>query len=297
MAKILIAQDVEKSYGNIKALRGASLEVSTREIVGLVGPNGTGKTTLIKISLGLLRRDSGTVLLNGRDPFLDYRAREGVSVVFERPMLPNSIRIADLLERAARIYGSSRASVREAIKLAGLEGHELKTFEELSAGLKQRAAIAHALVAEPNFIIADEPTSNLDPLERRRILELIAELNKDKGISFLISSHIIAEVVNVANRIVALAKGKTVASGSPSEILKKASLARVRAPDPEALASALADQGFLVEQEGFSVIIRLNDYSEYPQLLEALASIARSGLTILSVDLAGVSIEEMIKAG
>ncbi|MEM4929230.1 MAG: ATP-binding cassette domain-containing protein, partial [Acidilobaceae archaeon] len=85
MAKILIAQDVEKSYGNIKALRGASLEVSTREIVGLVGPNGTGKTTLIKISLGLLRRDSGTVLLNGRDPFLDYRAREGVSVVFERP--------------------------------------------------------------------------------------------------------------------------------------------------------------------------------------------------------------------
>ncbi|MEM4631966.1 MAG: ATP-binding cassette domain-containing protein, partial [Acidilobaceae archaeon] len=188
-------------------------------------------------------------------------------------------------------------SVREAIKLAGLEGHELKTFEELSAGLKQRAAIAHALVAEPNFIIADEPTSNLDPLERRRILELIAELNKDKGISFLISSHIIAEVVNVANRIVALAKGKTVASGSPSEILKKASLARVRAPDPEALASALADQGFLVEQEGFSVIVRLNDYSEYPQLLEALASIARSGLTILSVDLAGVSIEEMIKAG
>lgn len=170
-------------------------------------------------------------------------------MVFERPVLPRSIRLADLLEKVARIYGASRASVREAIRLAGLEGHEWKTFEELSVGLKQRAAIAHALVAEPDFIVADELTSNLDPLERRRILELVAELNKDKGISFLISSHIIAEVVSVASRVVALVGGKTLASGSPSEILKKALVTRIRASNPEALASALVNQGFPVERE------------------------------------------------
>ncbi|MEM1873124.1 MAG: ABC transporter ATP-binding protein [Acidilobaceae archaeon] len=297
MAGILVAEKVEKSYGLVKALRGADISVDKGEIVGLVGPNGAGKTTLIKVSLGLLRRDAGRVLLNGRDPLVDYEARRGVGVIFERPVLPESFRVSDFLERAARIHGASRSAVRDAVKLAGLEGHEWKSFRELSAGLKQRAAIAHALIAEPSFIVADEPTSNLDPVERRRILELIAELNKDRGISFLISSHIIAEIVSVVSKIVAISRGRTVASGTPSEILRKALLARVRAENPEGLESALRDEGFDVEKEGFTLIVRLSDYQEYPRLLERLAVAARLGAVILSVDVAGVSIEEVIKSG
>lgn len=291
---ILGVSNVTKRFGSVKALDGVSMDVLRGEIVGLLGPNGAGKTTLIKVSLGLMRGDSGSVLLNGLDPYVDPRARVGVSVIFERPSLPDSIRVKDLLYHVARMYGGSYDDVRRVIKLAGLGGHEFKTFSELSAGLKQRAAIAHALLLNPWFIVADEPTSNLDPVERLRVLELITTLNRDEGITFLVSSHVIPEVTRVSSRLVVMSKGRVLASGDPRELVFKNPVARIRSGNPEALALMLRDSGFKVKVEGYNIIVSLES-GGYEVLLEQLSKASRSGISILSLDFVGASLEELLR--
>ncbi|MDM7275001.1 MAG: ABC transporter ATP-binding protein [Thermoprotei archaeon] len=295
MALILEIKGVSKRFGGFKALDDVTLHVARGDIMGLLGPNGAGKSTLIKISLGLMRRDSGIVLLRGLDPFSDPDARKGVGVIFERPMLPESLTIEDFLRRAARIYGSSDSDVRGVLKQLGLESHAWKTFGELSAGLKQRAAIAHALLSNPEFIMADEPTSNLDPVERLKLLRLIEELNRDHGITFLVSSHIIHEVSRISSTLVVLNRGRVIARGSPQDLVMKAPIARVRSQNPEGLASILRGEGYDVAVEGLNVMIRLKSYSDNAALLETLSRASRAGVTVLGVDIIGAGLEELLR--
>ncbi|MFN4046666.1 MAG: ATP-binding cassette domain-containing protein, partial [Acidilobaceae archaeon] len=199
------------------------------------------------------------------------------------------------LKRAARIYGSSDSDVRGALKQLGLESHAWKTFGELSAGLKQRAAIAHALLSNPEFIIADEPTSNLDPVERLKLLRLIEELNRDHGITFLVSSHIIHEISRVSNTLVVLNRGRVIARGSPQELVLKAPIVRVRSQNPEGLASILRGEGYDVTVEGLNVMIRLRSYSDNAVLLETLSRASRAGMAVLSVDIVGAGLEELLR--
>jgi ABC-2 type transport system ATP-binding protein len=293
---LLRVSNVTKKFGLVRALNGVSLDVFEGEVVGLLGPNGAGKTTLIKVSLGLMRRDSGSVLLNGLDPYVDPEARVGVSVIFERPFLPDSLSVKDLLFHVARMYGGGFDDVRKVIKLAGLEGHEWKTFSALSAGLKQRAAIAHALLANPRFIVADEPTSNLDPVERLRVLELIARLNRDEGITFLVSSHVIPEVTRVSSRLIVMSRGRVIASGSPSDLIYKNPVARIRCSDPEKLAYMLKTSGFNVRIEGYNVLVEVGK-GGYEVLLELLTTALRDGVFLMNIDFIGTTLEELLSAG
>lgn len=295
MGRIAVLRDVHKKYGDIKALNGVSLEINSGEIVGLVGPNGSGKSTLIKILLGVLRRDKGDVLLNGYDPFLDSRARVGVGVVMERPSLPDGISIRRFLELSAKIQGSDIEGVKRAIELTGLKGHEEKPFASLSAGLKQRAAIANALVHRPFFIVADEPTSNLDPVERKRILELFGQINRDEKISFIISSHILPEVSRVSNKIIVLNNGRVIASGSAGDILSLGGAARIRCDCPDELSSYLANRGYLVTVETGNVLVFLSRSNRTPgDLLNDLSIFVSRGATVYSLDFVGASIEELL---
>ncbi len=291
--EILVVDDVYKTYpGGVRALHGVSLSIRKGEVVGLVGSNGSGKTTLIKVSLGLLSRDKGRVELNGVDPFKDPRARENVGIVFERPTLPSGIPVKRLLEIAAKIYGAPRDAVDEAIELAGLRGHEHKSFPQLSAGLKQRAAIAHALIAQPDFIVADEPTSNLDPLERVRVIELLSRLNREKGVTLLISSHIIYEIMRVAVRVVVVSKGRVVRDGRIDEILGSNVKARIRATKPSLVAEVLRRRGFKTKILGATVYASLDGRKE--ALMEALLEAEKLGAYIVSFDVAEPSIEEVL---
>ncbi len=293
--EVLVLEGVSKRYGRHWALRGVSLRVSRGEVLGLVGPNGAGKSTLIRVSLGIASRDGGVVLLNGRDPLYDPNAREGVGVVFERPSLPGSLPVRELLRVAAAIKGAPRDEVDEVIEFSGLSGHEWKRFGELSAGLKQRAAIAHAMLGDPELLVADEPTSNLDPVERVRILELLARLNRERGLTVIVSSHVLYEVLRVSGRIALLREGRLVRVAPVHEVVDR-SVARVRASEPEALAEMLRDMGFQAEPLGASVLVRLSGRSP-ADLLEALARAERSGLAVLGVDMVEPSIEEALSSG
>ncbi len=293
---ILRARGIVKRFGGRQVLRGVDLDVETGEIVGVVGPNGAGKTTLIRILLGLLRRDEGVVELMGRDPFRDPRAREGVGVIFERPNMPGGLPVREVLGYAADIMGVPRDRVKWAIEAAGLSGHEHKRFQELSAGLKQRAALAHALLGEPRLIIADEPTANLDPVERVRILDRIAELSRNEGVSFLVTGHVLHEIVRIADRIVILSSGRVIASGSIEEVASVVGrVARIRTPRTNELAEALRSSGFDARVVGLSVVVRLEDGSQ-ARLFKALAE-ASEGIPIYSIDFVEAGIEEVLGGG
>ncbi len=297
MECLLELRGVWKSYGRNTVLRGVNLCVPRGGVLGLVGPNGAGKSTVIKVGLGVLRRDRGRVRLRGLDPFRDSRAREGVGVVFERPVLPGGVPVFQVLRHAARIRGAPQSTVWEAIEMAGLRGHEWKPFEGLSAGLKQRAAIAHALVGDPELLVADEPTSNLDPVERLRILDLLSRLNKEKGLTILFSSHVLPEVVRVAGALAVVMGGRVVAQGPPEEVLGGLSKARVRASDPEALAELLSSKGIRVRVEGLSLLVDARGPRGQAILLEALSEAASRGIRVYSVDFVEAGLEAMLVEG
>lgn len=291
MGAVLEVESVTKFYRRFKVLDEVSMRVYKGQVFGIVGPNGAGKTTLLKVSLGISRRDSGYVLLMGRDPLYDPTAREGVGVVFERPNLPTSLPVRDFLKVAARIYGVGVEAVDEVIGLAGLRGHEGKTFSMLSAGLKQRAALAHALLSDPEVIIADEPTSNLDPVERMRILSLISELNGKKGITFIVTSHVLSEVLRVSSWIAVLNRGRVSLVGPVEKVLERR-YARIRTGRPEELSAFLAERGYHCEVRGLSVVVETR--GRVSRLLADLSSAEASGIDILGVDLVEPVVEEVL---
>jgi ABC-2 type transport system ATP-binding protein len=291
--QVLRARGVSKSFGRRRVLENVSLEVKQGEVVGIVGPNGAGKTTLIRILLGILKRDAGEVELMGRDPFKDPRARSRVGAVFERPSLPGALPVREVLEYAADVIGAPRDAVEWAIEASGLRGHEWKRFPELSAGLKQRAALAHALLGRPRLVIADEPTSNLDPVERVKVLDTIAALARGSGVSFLVTSHILHEIVRIADRVVILSSGRVVTSGSIEEVSSRLGrIVRIRTPQPHKLADSLSMAGFKAEVRGLSVIVRLEEVG-LKALLQALADIVEE-ISIYSIDMVEAGLEEVL---
>ncbi len=295
--QVLRVRGVSKRFGRHKALDSATMHVPEGSITGLLGPNSAGKTTLIRVSLGLLRRDSGEVELFGRDPLRDPRARERVGVVFERPVLPDALPVKVLLEHAARIYGRDEArDVEWAVKVSGLAGYEHKRFSELSAGYKQRAAIAHALIARPHFLVADEPTSNLDPVERVKILNLLVELNESEGMTIMVSSHILAELLRVAKSVVIMSRGRVVSQGSPEEVIGGLRSVRIRAKEPEALRAFLESRGVECRVSGLNVVARL-DTGGASKLLRVLADAVSEGYRIYSVDMIEPGLEEVLGNG
>ncbi len=298
MGSVLEVEGVKKRYGRLLALRGVSFTLRPGVLVGLVGPNGAGKTTLIRVVVGILRPTEGRVRLFGRDPFREPRAREPLGYIPERPQLPSSIPVRELLRITAMLYGHPRPAdaVDEAIALTSLEGHEYKRFDQLSAGLKQRAAIAHALIHEPRLIIADEPTANLDPVERVKILQILSDLNRKMGLTVLFTSHVLAEVSRLGEEIIVLLGGRVAFVGSPERLVEMSKIVRVRTSDPEKLSRLLAERGYNVEVEAFSVRVELKSRAEISRLFRDLSEI-EDEVPVYNVDTVEAALEGLLRGG
>lgn len=295
-AELLVVEGLVKRFGRTVAVNGVSLRVAEGRVVGLVGPNGAGKTTTIRASLGLLRRDGGRVELYGLDPFYEPRARERVGVVFESPTFPGAASVRKILSRAARIYGVPQDRVDEVLKLVGLRAKSDSEFGRLSAGERQRLALAHALIHEPGLVVADEPTSNLDPLGRAEVLELISALSRDRGTGFLVSSHVLPEIMRVADSVVVVHSGRVVVEGSPKAVAAYLgrSLVRVRADKAEELARLLSER-YEVSVTGAGVVVNLGR-EPFPDFLRFLAAaIERCGARVYGLDAAEAELEEVLR--
>ena len=211
-----------KRYGSLLALDHFNLQVREGEIVGLLGPNGSGKTTAINCILALLKYDKGTIEVFGRPMTPDaYDIKGNIGIVMQNVAVFNELRVDENIDYFCGLYvpdpNTRRKLVQEAIDFVGLG--EFRKFypKKLSGGLLRRLNIACGIAHKPKLLILDEPTVAVDPQSRNSILEGIRELNRE-GATVVYTSHYMEEVEQLCSRIVIMDKGKTLATGTPEEL-------------------------------------------------------------------------------
>ena len=225
----LVTRGLTKSYrvGHIRqslrpALLDLDLEVHRGEILGYVGPNGSGKTTTLKLLTGLLRPDRGEARFFGR-PLADRAWRHRVGYLPEHPYLYDYLTPAEYLDYVGRLFGLPAGRrhdrTRELLALVGLEESADVAMRRFSKGMVQRAGLAQALVNDPELLLLDEPMSGLDPLGRRLVRNLILDL-RSSGKTVLFSTHILSDAETLCDRVAVLRAGRLVRVGALGEILR-----------------------------------------------------------------------------
>ena len=223
MENILETKHIEKKYKKFKALDGINMHVPKKAIYGLVGKNGAGKTTLIRIICGLQKPTKGTYTIyntvNTSNQITKQRKRIGA--IIEAPSICLDMTAEDNLKKQSKIIGiPDEENVYKILKTVNLENTGKKKAKNFSLGMKQRLGIAIALVGNPDFIILDEPINGLDPAGIIEVRELILKLNKENGITFLISSHYLDELSKIATCYGFMNNGKIVKEIDKEELEK-----------------------------------------------------------------------------
>lgn len=217
-------EHLTKDFGSLHVLKDVSFDVEPGEIFVLMGPSGSGKSVLLKHVVGLESPTSGRVLVDGSDALSeDMREKVRIALVFQAGALFNSLSVYDnlaLYPREHRIADEAgiREKVMRALQILSLEGAAQKYPSELSGGMKKRVAIARALVMEPQLMLYDEPTSELDPVMGATISEIIATLKDEYHVTTIVVSHDRDLALNIADRVGILVNGKLIFLGPPSEL-------------------------------------------------------------------------------
>jgi ABC-2 type transport system ATP-binding protein len=220
------AKSVVKVFGNIRALDGLSLTVSSGKIFGLIGPNGAGKTTALRIISTLLLPTSGTVKIFDLDVFRQAaEVREIISYLPEEAGPYPNLTGHEYLEFMARFIVKSKTEthqiVNEAAEICGLGDRLRDRAKTYSKGMKRRLLVARALMTKPKLAVLDEPTSGLDVLQSYRVRDIIKRYATEKKVTVIISSHNMLEVEHLCEQVALLNKGRIVAEGRPQELKDK----------------------------------------------------------------------------
>ena len=222
MTMILEIHDLWKAYDGVQALRGLNLEVKRREIFGLIGPNGAGKTTSLKIVVGLLSMDKGIVKVDGRDITEEpYEYKRLIGYVPETVSLPEYLTLEEFLIYSGKIRDVPNDQIKKRINFFlgafELEDKRKSLILSLSRGMKQKAAMAAALLHDPCLLILDEPLVGIDPVGQHRIKELFNERVKE-GKTIFISTHMLDTAERMCDRVAVIHKGRRIASGDLSSL-------------------------------------------------------------------------------
>ena len=225
--KIIEINGLTKKFKDVKAVDELSLNVYKGDIFGFLGPNGAGKSTTIRMLLTLIRPNAGKIKLFGKS-LNKERALilRDVGAIVEKPDFYNYISAYKNLEILGRISGREVSSNRimEILETVGLKERRTSKVKTYSHGMKQRLGIAQALLHDPDLIILDEPTTGLDPQGMKEIRDLIIHLRDEKNKTIFLSSHLLSEVEQIANRMIIINKGKTVVEGYVQDLLNSAEL-------------------------------------------------------------------------
>ena len=206
---------VTKNYGSIEALRGLDLSIKPGELVSLLGANGAGKTTAVRLLLGLAKPTSGDVRVFGGDP-RDTANRARTGAVLQIARVPETLRVREHIDLFSSYYPNP-LPMPDVIEAAGLQGLERRKYGQLSGGQQKRVLFALAICGNPDLLILDEPTVGLDVEARRAIWKQIRAFVA-RGKSVLLTTHYLAEAEALANRVVVIHRGVVVAEGTPQEI-------------------------------------------------------------------------------
>lgn len=218
MKKLLECQNLCKSFGKKQILKDVSFEIDEGDILAFIGPNGSGKTTTIKLILGLQNIDKGKVTINGFDIEKDFvKSIEKVGAIVENPDTYMYLTGWQNLKLTANLYKDiTDEKIKEIVKLVELEGRINDKVSKYSLGMRQRLGIARALINEPNVLILDEPTNGLDPEGIKDLRNLLKNLAKE-GLGILISSHNLAELESFCNKVLIIDNGTIIETSEVKE--------------------------------------------------------------------------------
>jgi ABC-2 type transport system ATP-binding protein len=223
MSAAIRVEDLRKRYGALLAVDGVSFEVAEGEIFGLLGPNGSGKTTTVECLQGLRRADAGVLEVFGCDPRTDPRGvRRLVGSQLQESALPDRIKVWEALRLFSVIDGGGRAW-EHLLEEWGLTERRDAAFGDLSGGQRQRLFVALALVGEPRLVVLDEMTTGLDPAARRVAWDLVAAI-RDRGTTVLLVTHVMEEAERLCDRLAVLRDGHVVASGTRNELIARSGI-------------------------------------------------------------------------
>ena len=287
LSLVVEAKAVVKCFGRVTAVDQMTLSIRRGETVVLWGPNGAGKTTLLRCVLGVIPFD-GTITVCGHDVRRDGKAaRRLLGYVPQEIRLLGHQTVAETITFIARLRRVSPAVALAGLGRWGLDGLAAQRVQTLSGGMKQRLALALALISDPPVLLLDEPTSNLDLIARRELMEQLEQLNA-QGKTLLVCSHHAAEVWRIADRVVVLEQGRVIAQDAPEQLSAylggEALMALTFAPPEKEEATALLRRhGFTVTTNGSARQIWVRIAGD--RKLEPLRALHQANIRILDVEL------------
>jgi ABC-type multidrug transport system ATPase subunit len=277
---VLSLRSVSKRFGRRLVLDGLDLTVRCGDVHGFLGPNGAGKTTTIRIATGLIRPTRGEVRLFGLDPRRPA-ARARMGAVVEIPTFYAYLSGLENLRVLARLAGiRGDGPLREALDAVELTPYARDRVGTYSQGMRQRLGIAQALVGWPELVVLDEPTNGLDPRGIREVRRLILRVNRERGITFLISSHLLHEVELLCGRVSIIQGGRLVEEGETDRILEpEPDFFSLGVDDPARATELLEADGFAVEPDPLGPGLLRVRTGDRP-IAEANALLVREGLAV-----------------
>jgi ABC-2 type transport system ATP-binding protein len=271
---LLSAENLTKHYKDVVALNDVSFEISDG-ITGILGENGAGKSTAIKIFLGLLKPSSGRATILGEDASENIIVRSRLGYMPEHDCLPTNVTAAEFLTHMAEMSGlppsHARSRAADTLRHAGLFEERYRSMGGYSTGMKQRVKLAQALVHDPAVVLLDEPTAGLDPAGREEMLDLVRKTHRDFGISILFSSHLMADVERTCDRIIVLQGGRLVQSGEVKSFTEETETVFIEIDtNREEFIAALEKRNVDVTQDGGGIFVEGSDETVYDHVRDAL---------------------------
>jgi ABC-2 type transport system ATP-binding protein len=256
MEEVLSIRGLSKSYKNIKAIQNLDLKISNGQAYGLLGPNGSGKTTTLSLVCGIIRQDAGSYRWFGEEPRADQRREIGSLI--ETPHFYPYLSLEKNLRIICDIKGTGYRDINRVLDTARLSARKHSRFSTMSLGMKQRLGLAAALLGDPKVLVLDEPTNGLDPEGIAEVREMVIEQVKE-GRTLILASHILSEVEKICSHVAILKKGELLADGPVRELLSEEEIIEVACSDNAALKTKLDGTSLTgrVEEENGLLVLTL----------------------------------------
>ena len=256
MQEILTIRGLSKSYKNVQALQNLNLKISEGEAYGILGPNGSGKTTTLSIVTGIIRQDGGSFSWFGKNP--EASQRKSIGSLIETPHFYPYLNLEKNLKIICDIKGMNYEDIGRVLETARLAERKKSRFSTLSLGMKQRLGIAAALLGDPRVLVLDEPTNGLDPEGIAEVREVVIEQVK-RGKTLILASHILNEVEKICNHVAILKKGELLANGPVKELLAEEEIIEISCINNELLQQKLEASQLVkdVETENGLIVVTL----------------------------------------